>query len=227
MYKDVSGIFTYKIPEDFTHIPEHFINESEAKMEVENEEDLLYGDESDFKMPTLNPPTPKPKVLYNWWKKYLIDIRPSYWLFVVRENSNLEIYSIPDFKLCYYITNLCFGNKVLVDSLESVTLSSLGSISAGHEANLQRQYEVKEILVVALGNQGSRPLLMVRLDRDLYIYEVFRFPRGNLKMRFRKIKHPLVYLPNVEGKIETEDSDFYAIQERITKLRYFGNIAGV
>jgi cleavage and polyadenylation specificity factor subunit 1 len=226
MYRDISGLFTYKIPEDFTHVPEHFVHESEAKMEVENEDDLLYGDDSDFKMPTLNPPPPKPKIYYNWWKKYLIDARPSYWLFVVRDNSNLEIYSIPDFKLCYYITNLCFGHKVLVDSLESVTLSSSSAASAAHEANIQRQYEVKEILVVALGNHSSRPLLMVRLDNDLYIYEVFRFPRGNLKMRFRKLKHSLIYSPNVAGKIDTEDSDFFAIQERIIKMRYFNNIAG-
>ncbi|EFA00240.2 cleavage and polyadenylation specificity factor subunit 1 isoform X2 [Tribolium castaneum] len=226
MYRDVSGLFTSKIPEDFTHIPEHFINESETKMEVENEDDLLYGDDSDFKMPTLNPPQPKPKVYYNWWKKYLLDVRPSYWLFVVRENSNLEIYSIPDFKLCYYITNLCFGHKVLVDNLESVTISASTPISAAHEANIQRQFDVKEILVVALGNHGSRPLLMVRLERDLYIYEVFRFPRGNLKMRFRKIKHSLIYSPNVSGRIDTEDSDFFAIQERIIKMRYFTNIAG-
>ncbi|KAJ3661319.1 hypothetical protein Zmor_006604 [Zophobas morio] len=226
MYRDVSGLFTYKIPEDFTHVPEHFVSEHDTKTEVENEDDLLYGDDSDFKMPTLNPPPPKPKIYYNWWKKYLLDIRPSYWLFVVRDNSNLEIYSVPDFKLCYYITNLCFGHKVLVDSLESVTLMNSSGASAAHEANIQRQYEVKEILMVALGNHGTRPLLMVRLDHDLYIYEVFRFPRGNLKMRFRKLKHSLIYSPNVAGKIDTEDSDFFAIQERIIKMRYFTNIAG-
>lgn len=227
MYRDISGLFTSKIPDDFTHIPAQYINESEAKMEVENEDDLLYGDESDFKMPTLNPPQPKPKIYYNWWKKYLLDVRPTYWLFVVRDNSNLEIYSIPDFKLCYYITNLCFGHKVLVDNLESVIVSSTPAISALHEANLQRQFEVKEILVVALGNHGSRPVLMIRLDHDLYIYEVFRFPRGNLKMRFRRVKHNLIYSPNVAGRIDTEDSDFFAIQERITKMRYFTNIAGI
>lgn len=227
MYKDISGLFTNKIPEDFTHIPKHLISDIETKVEMENEDDLLYGDDSDFKMPSLNPPQPKPKIYYNWWKKYLItDRRPTYWLFVVRENSNLEIYSIPDFKLCYYITNLCFGNKVLIDNLESVTLTASDPTTMLHEANIQRQYEVKEILMVALGNHGSRPLLMIRLEHDLYIYEVFRFPRGNLKMRFRKFKHNLIYSPNVEGKIDTEDSDFYAIQERVLKLRYFNNIAG-
>lgn len=226
MYRDTSGLFTNKIPEDFTYVPQHFIKDHDPKAEVENEEDLLYGDNSDFKMPSLNIPQPKPKIYNNWWRKYLVDVRPSYWLFVLRDNSNLEIYSIPDFKLCYYINNLCFGHKLLVDSMESVNLSASTASSAAHEANIQKSYPAKEILMVALGNQGSRPLLLVRLEHDLYIYEVFRFPRGNLKMRFRKIKHSLIYSPNVEGKLETEDGDLYAIQEQVVKLRYFSNIAG-
>lgn len=223
MYRDLSGLFTNKIPEDFTYIPEHSISDHDPKNDVENEDDLLYGDESEFKMPSLNPPQPKPKVYHNWWKKYLIPTKPSYWLFVVRENSNLEIYSIPDFKLSFIARNLCFGHKVLVDSLESVNTSNT---SPANEAMIQKQYEVKEILMVALGHNGSRPLLLVRLDHDLYIYEVFRFPRGNLKMRFKKIKHDIIYSPNIEGRIETENNEFYALQERITKMRYFSNIAG-
>ncbi|CAG9824249.1 unnamed protein product [Phaedon cochleariae] len=221
MYKDTSGLFTNKIPEEFTQVPQHIITE-DMKPEMENEDDLLYGD-GDFKMPSLNPPAPKPKVYYNWWKKYLTPNRPTYWLFVVRDNSNLEIYSIPDFKLSFYVNNLCFGYKVLVDSLESVTLNPA---NPANESQIQEQHQVKEILMVGLGNNGSRPILLVRMDRDLYAYEVFRFPRGNLKLRFKKIKHNIMYSPNVEGRIETENSDFFALQERILKLRYFDNISG-
>lgn len=79
---------------------------------------------------------------------------------------------------------------------------------------------------MALGNHATRPLLIIRLEHDIYIYEVFRFPRGNLKMRFRKLKHNIMYAPNVEGRIETENSEFYMLQERVSKMRYFGNIAG-
>lgn len=111
MYKDTSGLFTNKIRDEFTQIPHHIINDNDLKSEAENEDDLLYGD-TDFKMPSLNPPPPKPKVYHNWWKKYLTPIKPTYWLFVVRDNSNLEIYSIPDFKLCYYVNSLCYGYKV-------------------------------------------------------------------------------------------------------------------
>lgn len=175
MYRDLSGLFTNKIPEDFTYIPEHNISEHDPKNDIENEDDLLYGDDSDFKIPSLNPPPQKPKLFHNCWKKYLLNIKPTYWLFVVRENSNLEIYSIPDFKLCFIARNLCFGHKVLVDSLESVNTTNTNPTNG---AMIQKQYEVKEILMVSLGNHGARPLLLVRLEHDLYIYEVFRFPRG-------------------------------------------------
>lgn len=111
MYKDTSGLFTSKIPEEFTQVPQHIVSETDLKTEAENEDDLLYGD-IDFKMPSLNPPAPKPKVFHNWWKKYLTPAKPTYWLFVVRDNSNLEVYSIPDFKLSFYVNNLCCGYKV-------------------------------------------------------------------------------------------------------------------
>lgn len=224
MYRDVSGLFTNRIPEDYSHIPEQYVHESESR--AENEDDLLYGDETEFKMPTVNVSSQKPKIVFNWWKKYLIEVKPTFWLFVVRENSNLEIYSIPDFKLSFIVRNLCFGHQVLVDSLESVPQLVTNTAVALNEISIQKEHEVKEILMVALGNHGTRPLLLVRLDRDLHIYEVFRFPRGNLKVRFRKMKHNIMYSPNIEGRIETENSEFFALQERVTRMRYFGNIAG-
>ncbi|XP_019876681.2 cleavage and polyadenylation specificity factor subunit 1 [Aethina tumida] len=222
MYKDTSGLFSNKIPEEFTSLPEHFMKDMELKTETENEDDLLYGD-SDFKMPSLNPPQPKPKVYYNWWKKYFTNSRPTYWLFVVRENSNLEIYSVPDFKLCFYVTNLSFGYKVLVDSLESVTVSASGP---SNEAQLQQNYPVREILMVGLGNNGSRPILLVRLDKELFIYEVFRFTRGNLKLRFKKLRHNVMYAPNMIAPNKGESPEYTVLRERIAKMRHFTNISG-
>lgn len=77
-----------------------------------------------------------------------------------------------------------------------------------------------------MGNEGSRPLLFIRLEKALYIYEVFRFYKGNLKLRFRRLKHEIIYNPNVSGLIETENSDFFILQQKISRLRYFENIAG-
>lgn len=217
MYRDVSGLFTNKIPDEFTSIPQHIISDTEPRQDNENEDDLLYGDDSDFKMPAIS--TSKPKVYYNWWKKYMKDNKPTFWLFVVRENSNLEIYSVPEFKLCFIARNLNYGYKVLVDSLESVNTI--------HDDKPEfDEHVVKEICVVALGNKNSKPLLFVRLENDLYIYEVFRFHRGNLKMRFKKMQHNIMYSSNETPKYESGNADFIGIQEKISKIRYFTNIAG-
>lgn len=198
--------------------------EPEKRNDVDNEEDLLYGDETAFVMPSLTPaPAPKPKAKNNWWKKFLKEIKQTYWLFLVRENSNLEIYSVPDYRLSYMVRNISVGHKVLIDSLESVPV-----VVSTHNFNTteDKKFEVKEILMVALGNHGSRPLLLIRLEHDLYIYQVYRFPRGNLKMRFKKMPHTIIYTPSQFGNLETENSDFYTLQERISRMRYFSNIAG-
>lgn len=43
--------------------------------------------------------------------------------------------------------------------------------------------------MVALGHHGNRPMLLVRLDNDLQVYQVYRYPKGNLKLRFKKMEH--------------------------------------
>ncbi|CAG9764667.1 unnamed protein product [Ceutorhynchus assimilis] len=225
MYKDTSGIFTNKIPEQFTQVPHHYIADiSDMKTETENEDDLLYGD-NDFKMPSLANPAPKPKVFHNWWRKYFVNKKPTFWLFVVRANSSLEIYSIPDFKMSFYVQNLCFGHKVLIDALESVIMNATMHVN---ETQIQEEYQVKEISMVGMGTNGTRPLLYVRLDKALYIYEVFRYHKGNLKLRFRKIKHDIMYQPNVGGIVTSisENSDLSILQDRISRIKYFDNVAG-
>lgn len=164
----------------------------------------------------------------NWWKKYLfIDNKPTYWLFIIRENANLEIYSIPEFRLCYLIQNATQGNKVLTDSLESVP-SLFANISSDSIRGGMGTADtnIKEILMVALGNHGSRPILLIRLENELLMYQVFRFAKGHLKIRFRKLQHGILYAASLDNKIETENAEFYALQERVSKLRYFSNIAG-
>ena len=63
---------------------------------------------------------------------------------------------------------------------------------------------VKEILMVGLGHQKSRPHLMARVDETLLIYEVFPYTAppssstpsasedDHLNIRFRKIRHGLL-----------------------------------
>lgn len=56
------------------------------------------------------------------WQKYLQEVKPTYWLLVYRDNGTLEIYSLPELRLCYLIRNFGHGQYVLHDSMESTTL---------------------------------------------------------------------------------------------------------
>lgn len=46
--------------------------------------------------------------------------------------------------------------------------------------------------MVALGHHGNRPMLLIRLDNELQIYQAYRFQKGYLKLRFKKIDHGLI-----------------------------------
>lgn len=52
--------------------------------------------------------------------------------------------------------------------------------------------QVREILVAALGHNGTRPLLMLRVDDQVLLYQAYRYPRGSLKMRFRKVTQTIL-----------------------------------
>jgi len=46
--------------------------------------------------------------------------------------------------------------------------------------------------MVALGHHGNRPMLLVRLDAELQIYQAYRYPKGYLKLRFKKLDHGII-----------------------------------
>ncbi|RWS28719.1 Cleavage and polyadenylation specificity factor subunit 1-like protein [Leptotrombidium deliense] len=114
---------------------------------------------------------------------------PTYWLFVVRENGVLEIYSLPDYKLVYYVKNFPMGPKVLVDSIQSTDLNAPQS-----EAMLSLP-TTREIFVSGLGLCGSRPILFARFDHEIFMYEVFPFfetqVESHLKLRFRRLNYTI------------------------------------
>lgn len=167
-----------------------------------------------------------------WWRRLLQPIKPTYWLLVTRDNGNLEIYSMPDLKLVYLISNVGNGNKVLSDSMEFVPMNQSGQSNAkGPEDELNTSYSnvqpstiPKEILMTALGNHGSRPLLFIRTGNEMLIYHAFRYSKGHLKLRFRKMNHEIMSFINFKPVISVDkefDHDVHACQ-----LRYFSNIAG-
>lgn len=114
-YKDLSGMFTQRW-EDYSDrsggsIPSYVIQSGfgymkpEPNMKVEDEEDLLYGETGNsFKVTSLvDLAIPTKATNSEWWRRLLQQHKPTYWLFIVRDNGNLEIYNMPDLKLVYLV----------------------------------------------------------------------------------------------------------------------------
>ncbi|XP_043282051.1 cleavage and polyadenylation specificity factor subunit 1 isoform X2 [Venturia canescens] len=223
-YRDVSGIFTKNLTgESEVVVPQEDKNLEEPTVigNVDNEDDLLYGDAPTFQMPVIQPPKIQDVTTKKqpWWQKHLQEVKPTYWLLVYRDSGTLEIYSLPDLRLSYLIRNFGYGQYVLHDSMESTSLhtSSVNEIP-------NREMQVREILMVALGHHGNRPMLLIRLDSELQIYQAYKYPKGHLKLRFKKLDHSII--PG-QLKAKTKQEDAPNVSEvRTNMMRYFSNIAG-
>lgn len=221
-YRDVSGLLAFNLSDDATPVePEETNPKVEPpKNEVDDEDELLYGDADPttlFTMPA--PPEPQPttpKRNFPWWHKLMQKVEPSYWMFLIRENGLMEIYTLPDFKLSYIVRGLGQGLRVLVDSLEAAPTPVSQS-----ESGLTSDLLVRELLVVGLGHHGNQPMLLARTDDELLIYQIYRYPRGNLKIRFSKVSHNVLIRERKNRGKKNEEKP-----NRVRQLRYFGNIAG-
>jgi cleavage and polyadenylation specificity factor subunit 1 len=101
------------------------------------------------------------------------------WVFLARQNGNLEIYSLPDFSTKFLVRQFSLGPYVLTNSMtDTWTESKVLDVPV-----------VKEILVVGLGTSrggatgnnaaGSlKPMLFAFVGEDLFIYEAFPFFEG-------------------------------------------------
>ncbi|XP_015609072.1 cleavage and polyadenylation specificity factor subunit 1 [Cephus cinctus] len=223
-YRDVSGIFTMHLAEDVEDDnaeEEKVVEEPTTITNIDDEDELLYGDVPAFQMPA--PPQVKAQDGNNkkapWWQKHLQEFKPTYWLLVYRDSGTLEIYSLPDLRLSYLIRNFGYGQHVLHDSMESTTLqqSHINEIP-------NSEVQVREILMVALGHHGNKPMLLVRLDTEVQIYQAYRYPKGHLKLRFKKFDHSII-LGQLRPKPK-EENEPRMNDTRVCMMRYFSNIAG-
>ncbi|GBP39414.1 Cleavage and polyadenylation specificity factor subunit 1 [Eumeta japonica] len=251
-YRDLSGLFTTSDVEPVS-IKGEFDGKNKMKgknvkaegfkqgvvYELNDEDELLYGgDQTPASMASImlaeqskNPGVPRR--ISRWWKKYLVEIKPTYWLFVIRDNGNLEIYSLPEMRLSFLVRDICGGARILADSLESVSAFGLSSDNEEIQTATQGQSSsvdidnLREILVAGLGNKGSRVLMFLRMKNELMIYQVYKYPRGNLKMRFSRVQ---VHIPIEEdGDRARPDNDSYEtwlLHDNVRQLRYFGNVGG-
>lgn len=136
---------------------------------------------------------------------------------------------MPDMKLVYLITNVGNGNKVLTDSIEFVQLGQQNPADTGADVakNSAAPTTVPvEILMVGLGNHGTRPTLFIRTQTELHVYRAFRYARGkHLKIRFRKINHDMISARNTSVPIKMENF-VQRDDEHFRRIRYFENVSG-
>uniref|UniRef100_A0A8C5DIP8 Cleavage and polyadenylation specificity factor subunit 1 n=1 Tax=Gouania willdenowi TaxID=441366 RepID=A0A8C5DIP8_GOUWI len=219
-YRDISGIFTTEnkvnssLREDTT-----IRGQSEAETiiqdlsnVVDDEEEMLYGDLSSNQAPP-NEENYHCATAPSGSEGSTTKTEPTSWCMVVRENGVMEV-----------------RVTMLVDS------SSGQSATQGEGKKEERQGEiplVKEVALVSLGNNHSRPYLLVHVEQELLIYEAFPYdqqqPQNNLKVRFKKVPHNINFRekktkPKKDKKAESEDNS--VARGRIARFRYFEDISG-
>ncbi|XP_063897189.1 cleavage and polyadenylation specificity factor subunit 1 [Helicoverpa armigera] len=246
VYRDLSGLFT---PPDAPNaqVKGEFTGKMKGKnvkaegfkpgavYELNDEDELLYGgDQTPASMASImlaeqskNPGVPRR--ISRWWKKYLVEVKATYWLFVLRINGNLEIYSLPEMRLSFLVRDACAGNTILADSLESVPIPSGGiedeELSSGGQ-NVDAD-KCRELLVVGVGHKGTRVLMLMRCEDQLMIYQAYKYPRGNLKLRFSRSRVSFPFGYNAAPLTEPADSyETALLKENVRQCRYFGNVGG-
>lgn len=118
---------------------------------------------------------------------YFREIKPTYWLSVVRENGVLEIYSISGDVLLerFRTTHVHQGHRLLVNS-KLDHMSPLPAVKCG----------IVEMGIFGLGHLNRRPVLMLRTtDFSVLLYEIIptvESLESELTIRLRKLNHNLL-----------------------------------
>uniref|UniRef100_A0A671ULY8 Cleavage and polyadenylation specificity factor subunit 1 n=1 Tax=Sparus aurata TaxID=8175 RepID=A0A671ULY8_SPAAU len=243
-YRDVSGMFTTEYKAN-SSVKEDTIIRSQSEAEtiiqdlsnaVDDEEEMLYGDSN------AGAATSKDEFGRSYmgtgafgsdgsWSK----AEPSHWCMITRENGVMEIYQLPDWRLVFLVKNFPVGQRVLVDSSSGQSAAQ----GEGKKEEVTRQGDiplVKEVSLVSLGYNHSRPYLLVHVDQELLIYEAFPYdqqqPQNNLKVRFKKVPHNINFREKKSKLKKDKKSESGATEEsaaaksRIARFRYFEDISG-
>uniref|UniRef100_A0A4W6BU51 Cleavage and polyadenylation specificity factor subunit 1 n=1 Tax=Lates calcarifer TaxID=8187 RepID=A0A4W6BU51_LATCA len=232
-YRDVSGMFTTEnkvscsVKED-TSIRSQ--SEAETIIQdlsnvVDDEEEMLYGDSNASAAPpkeemSRSSAAPAPSGSEGSSSK----AEPTHWCIIIRENGVMEIYQLPDWRLVFLVKNFPVGQRVLVDSSSGQSATQ----GEGKKEEVTRQGEiplVKEVALVSLGNNHSRPYLLVHVEQELLIYEAFAYDQAAVphNINFREKKSKLKKDKKAESGTTEESS---AVKSRIARFRYFEDISG-
>ncbi|CAL8295435.1 unnamed protein product [Merluccius merluccius] len=240
-YRDVSGMFT---TENKVSCPVRDdtvgrrLSESETVIQelshsVDDEEEMLYGDcNAELAANRDDPNRGSSASAPAGSEGSLGKAEPTHWCMIVRENGVMEIYQLPDWRLVFLVKNFPVGQRVLVDSSSGQSATQ----GEGKKEEVTRQGEiplVKEVTLVSLGNNHTRPYLLVHVDQELLIYEAFPYDQQqaqNLKVRFKKMPHNINFREK-RSKVRKErraegGEDGVVIKSRVARFRYFEDISG-
>ena len=217
-----SELTTHRENQQTTIVPEPTVTS------VEDEDELLYGEASASKNISSH--------LDNHvggTSSQEPDLSLSYWLAVCRDTGTLDIYSLPDYHLCYSVKNFPNGDYVLVDSIEYLD-EHVEYLKREKVGDTNCPSVVDELLLICLGGRRTHPFIMARVNDVLLIYESFTYhtpaTAGNrLQVRFKKVNHGL--LPAIKKPQTTQtktDTNVESIDRRTTVpwLRPFDDISG-
>ncbi|XP_053531243.1 cleavage and polyadenylation specificity factor subunit 1 isoform X1 [Ictalurus punctatus] len=242
-YRDVSGMFTIENKVAFLN-REETVSRSQSESEtlihdlgtsVDDEEEMLYGDSHPLTSPGKDEFSRSSAPCHSDCPGAQSKHEPTHWCMVVRENGVMEIYQLPDWRLVFLVKNFPVGQRVLVDS-------SAGQSAAQGETKKEevtRQGEiplVKEVMLVSLGYNQSRPYLLTHVDQELLIYEAFPYDQqhgqsSNLKVRFKKMPHNINFREKKsklkkEKKPEVPGEESAGVKGHVARFRYFKDISG-
>uniref|UniRef100_A0A8D0CIQ8 Cleavage and polyadenylation specificity factor subunit 1 n=1 Tax=Scleropages formosus TaxID=113540 RepID=A0A8D0CIQ8_SCLFO len=236
-YRDISGMFTTENKVCSlrtlmgTEVPSALHSNT-----VDDEEEMLYGDSSPLFSPTQEEPSSSTTVTQPRADGTPSKAEPTHWCMMVRENGVMEIYQLPEWRLVFLVKNFPVGQRVLVDS--SSGQSAAQGESKKEEVTRQGEIPlVKEVALVSLGHNHSRPYLLVHVEQELLIYEAFPYDQqqaqNNLKVRFKKMPHNINFREK-KTKLSKKDKkteggpgdDVSGFKGRVARFRYFDDISG-
>uniref|UniRef100_A0A8C5AQL7 Cleavage and polyadenylation specificity factor subunit 1 n=1 Tax=Gadus morhua TaxID=8049 RepID=A0A8C5AQL7_GADMO len=221
-YRDVSGMFTTENKMVSCPVRDDTVcrslSESETVFQelshsLDDEEEMLYGDcnaemAANRDDPNRGSSASAPPGGEGGGDK----AEPTHWCMIVRENGVME--------------------RVLVDSSSGQSATQ----GEGKKEEVTRQGEiplVREVTLVSLGNNHTRPYLLVHVDQELLIYEAFPYDQQqaqNLKVRFKKMPHNINFREK-RSKVRKErradgGEDGVVVKSRVARFRYFEDISG-
>ncbi|XP_059412760.1 cleavage and polyadenylation specificity factor subunit 1 [Carassius carassius] len=241
-YRDVSGMFTTENKVSFLAREETTIraqSDTETIIQdlgnaLDDEEEMLYGESNPLSSPSREEPSRLSAALTSSQTGRESGQEPSHWCLLVRENGVMEIYQLPDWRLVFLVKNFPVGQRVLVDSSASQSATQ-GELK---KEEVMRQGEiplVKEVALVSLGYNHSRPYLLAHVDQELLIYEAFPYDQSqaqsNLKVRFKKMPHNINFREKKskmrkEKKPDGQGEETLGVKGRVARFRYFQDISG-